>query len=245
MYMSENTFTVTLTVTDDEGETDTDTTTACIGCVAGAFVIMDDVTIPCDDGIQYGYLHATGISQQVGSGYFELTWDPNEVFVASLDNYEFDSLEYNLDNVNGELIILAWESYGNYLTGDFNIARIGFEAVGAIGCDVVIEDSELLTDDPIPDEILHASVNGYVDITCNPNGNIPGNMNGDKSLNAADVRYLALHLLSKPGYENLHGCNPDVNCVGGANAADVRYLALHIAQKPGYEVIYPSCAAFI
>ncbi len=238
-YLADGDYTVTLTVTDDEGQTDTDTTTACIGCVPPAQIIMNDVDLP-DSNVHYAYLEAKVGAFHVGSIDVDISWDPTEVTVVSVDDYDFDSLEKVLDTTNGELSIIAWMSGGSYLAGDFNIARIGFQAVGSIGCDLVIEESELLDDAVIANAIPHITTNGYANIINNGPA-LMGNMDGSGAVNVNDVRYLALHLLGESGYENIHGCNPNVNCNGGSNAADVRYLALHIAGDPNYAQLYPGC----
>jgi hypothetical protein len=217
---------------------------ASIGTCVSAEIEMGDVTLH-EDEVHHAYLNGTvDSSLRVGSCEITLSWNPAEVMATGVDDYDFDSLESTIDNVNGELTILAWTSGGNYLTDEFTIARIGFQALGTNGCDLIIDDSELLNDLPIAQPIPHFTTNGHAYV--NHDGEeLEGDMDGSGVLGVNDVRYLALHLLGETGFEDLHGCNPNVNCNGGANAADVRYLALHIAGDSAYTELYPSCTATI
>jgi hypothetical protein len=149
------------------------------------------------------------------------------------------------DDGAGTLSITAFNTVIT-LTGDFNIARIEFGAVGD-PCDIGlldIDDSELFTADTMPDSVSHTTNNGYASICpddpgCS-NGDCDGDMDGNGATNSADVRYLAKHIAGDPLYAILHA-EGDVNCVGGVNSADVRHLALFIAGDPSYTPLCPVC----
>jgi PKD repeat protein len=241
-YATGGTYTVTLRVTDDEGQTDTATTSAYVGGTGMGTIIMDDVDVGCE-GVFYAYLHATNVDEHVGSCSLALSFNENQVNIVSVDFYEFDNMFSNV--FGGNLYLLGSMNGGSYLTGDFNIARIGFEKVigGNIGCDLEIDSSELLTDDNPPTQIPHNTIDGYATITCN-NHDVLGDMNGDGSLNAGDVRYLAIFVASggnDPEYSPLYA-DGDVNSDGSVNSGDVRYLAIYVASNgndPEYSPLYP------
>jgi len=65
-----------------------------------------------------------------------------------------------------------------------------------------------------------------------------GDMNGDGTLNSADVRYLALYLCGNPMYTPLHAPG-DVNSDGVVNSGDVRYLGMYLTNDPDYSPLYP------
>lgn len=140
---------------------------------SAASVKMDDVVIDCEGGTTYAYLHAKDIAEHVGSGTIALRFDPDEISIVSVDDSEFDSLFYTI--VNDTLYLLGTMGSSSYLTGDFNITRIGFIKVGKTGCSLEILSSELLTDDPMPIPITHITINGYATIDCNIQPDIPNN----------------------------------------------------------------------
>jgi len=81
----------------------------------------------------------------------------------------------------------------------------------------------------------------FTDIFCKIvtiNIDVPGDMNGDSRLNAADIRYLAMYLNGDPSYSPLYA-DGDVNSDGRVNAADVRYLAMYLNGNPAYSPLYP------
>jgi hypothetical protein len=134
-----------------------------------------------------------------------------------------------------------------YLTGDFKIARIGFERVGTAtgGCDLEIRASALLSDDPTPVLIPHSTIDGYATITCAGGGTeVLGDINGDNRLDTGDVRWLAIYVASSgndPTYRPLYA-NGDINNDGLLNMGDVRYLAIYVASNgndPTYSPLYP------
>lgn len=65
-----------------------------------------------------------------------------------------------------------------------------------------------------------------------------GDMNGDSSINSADIRYWAMNYLGASGYETLHS-HPDTNNDGIVNAGDMRYLAMWMMGVPEYQPLYP------
>jgi len=71
-----------------------------------------------------------------------------------------------------------------------------------------------------------------------PDEDVPGDMNGDGQLNAADIHYLGMHLVDDPQFQNPQQPT-DINSDGFSNAADVAYLACHLLEVPGYETLYP------
>jgi hypothetical protein len=196
-------YTVLLVVTDNGGLTSNcDTTLTVTDGNCPAKVIMEEVCIG-PDGTNSAYLKATGVVDHVGSGDFTITYDPTVVAVTSVDGSDFESMKW-YDDV-GTLTITAW-NINIYLTGDFNIARITFAAVGIDGdsCTVAIDDSLLLTDDPSPAEVCHTWVDGTATIGSNGHD---GDMNGDGKVNSGDVRYLAIYVASDgndPEYSPLY-----------------------------------------
>ncbi len=66
-----------------------------------------------------------------------------------------------------------------------------------------------------------------------------GDVNGNGSVNALDVRDLKRHLASWEGYEAdvLNMAAADVNGNGSANALDVRDIKRHLASWEGYETL--------
>jgi len=238
-YTAAGSYTVTLRVTDNEGQTDTDTAVVTISSTPStdSWIIMDDVCIT-EGGREFAYLRATGITTSVGSCEVKLSWNPSVASIVKLDHSHFESLYYYVDSVAGTVTIVA-SNTNIPLSGDFNIARVEFQAVGDSDdhCGMNIIESTLLSDDPIPIEITHNTKNGLIYIDC-PNGGDDGDMNGDGNVNSADVRYLALHLAGNPSYAVLHS-DGDVNSDGNVNSADVRYLALYLAGNPAYSPLYP------
>jgi len=63
-------------------------------------------------------------------------------------------------------------------------------------------------------------------------------INGDGKVDLKDAIYLAKHVVSLPGYEQIHA-DGDVNCDGKLDLKDAIYLAKHVVGLPGYEKIYP------
>jgi PKD repeat protein len=238
-YTAAGTYTVTLRVTDNEGQTDTDTAVVTISSIPStdSWIIMEDVCVPLG-GTEFAYLRATGITTSVGSCEVTLSWNPAVASIVKLDHSDFESFYYYMDNVAGTVTIIS-SNTNVPLSGDFNIARIEFQAVGGSDaqCSMSIIDSMMLSDHPIPVVISHNTKNGMVYVDCS-NGDDDGDMNGDGNVNSADVRYLALHLAGNPSYAVLHS-DGDVNSDGNVNSADVRYLALYLAGNPAYTPLYP------
>ncbi|NKQ38581.1 MAG: hypothetical protein HF967_03745 [Methanosarcinales archaeon] len=65
---------------------------------------------------------------------------------------------------------------------------------------------------------------------------VRGDINGDETVNAADVTYLDWHIRRFPGF-NIIYTNGDINGDETVNAADVTYLDWHIQRFPGFDVI--------
>lgn len=241
-------YTVTLTVIDDEGvSSDPAYTMAYIGMPVGT-VTMEDVHIPCDPGTYYGNLEATGFTgYQVGSCSITLHYDSNKVVVTSVNGYDFDDMQFIIDNINGRVILPGSMFLDNWLTGDFTIARIGFQRLGTEDCPLEIDPaSYILTDDSIPDYIPFTRENGYAYVECvtPPSGGVLGDMNGNDVFDMGDVRYLAIYIASggtHPEYRPLYA-DGDVNSDGFLNMGDARYLAIYYASGgtiPEYSPLYP------
>jgi hypothetical protein len=249
-YNTPGTYMVSLRVTDNEGATDEVSVFVDITCDGDdddddddtdARIVMENA-YPCDEDTYFAYLKAENIPVDVCSVEVSLSWDPDVVSIVDVDDGEFETLVPYLDNVAGTLNILAYNTVTPAFTGDFNIARIEFGATGDTddNCPLVISESLLLTCDPVPDEVIHAAVNGMA-LICGPNGgttDCDGDMNGDTSINSADVRYLALHIAGDPAYSILYA-EGDVNSDLSINSADVRYLALFLAGDPNYDPLCP------
>jgi hypothetical protein len=242
-YSAAQTYTVTVRVTDDEGATDTDTATVHIAETPStdSWIIIEDVCIP-EDGTEYTYLKATGITEDVGSCEVTLSWDPTVASIVELDHSDFESLYYYINEADGTINIVA-SNTNVALSGDFDIARIKFQAVGALDdhCTATIQSSLILTDDPVPAEVAHDTMNGliYIGNCDDPDPPVDdGDMNGDGKVNSADVRYLALYLAGDPLYSVLHS-DGNVNSDSSVNSGDVRYLALYLAGDPAYDPLYP------
>jgi hypothetical protein len=64
-----------------------------------------------------------------------------------------------------------------------------------------------------------------------------GDVNGEGSLDFADVTYLANHVVGRLGYENMQDTLADVNGDGKVDFADVTYLANHVVGRLGYDTL--------
>jgi len=125
-----------------------------------AEVRMDNVYVP-EDGSDRGLLIIKDITN-LGSCDFTLSWDPNVVTLTDVEEGDFDSMGYYVDNATGILNVNAF-SYDS-MNGDFTVAKLTFEpASGASAedeCDLEITDSNLFTADPIESEIPHNRIDG-------------------------------------------------------------------------------------
>ena len=145
------------------------------------------------------------------------------------------------------VLILPGVMGTGYLTGDFVIARIGFERVGTVGCKLEIDTaSEILTDDPTPVSVPFTIVDGQATIDCAGGGasGVLGDMNGNEIFDMGDVRYLAIFIASSgmnTAYRPLYA-DGDVNSDGKLNMGDVRYLAIYYATdgtNEDFSPLYP------
>jgi len=240
-YSSTGDYTVTLRVTDDEGEMDTDTAPVTIygetPPPTGAKVIMDDVNIIEEGGTNYGYLRAEDVDEDIGTCEITLSWNPTVANVVNVDDSDFEAIFFNVEP--GTMNLIASSTQISH-TGDFIIGRIEFQAVGSEGdsCDLQITSCVLLTADPTPISIYPTTIDGELTIGPNGNGDQDADMNDDGSVNAADVTYLAKHLIGDPLYATLYG-NGDVNNDGSVNSGDVRYLAMFLVGDQSYDPLYP------
>ena len=244
-YHQQGTFTVTLRVKDNEDDWSQDAlTVANIGVTIGT-IQMHDVYFDCEAGIYYGYLKAYDFVELVGSVSINLTFGASQVSIESVTVY-FDS-SFSDSSVPGKLYLGGWQNPGNPKTGDFDIAEIGFEREGMVGCPLEIEpDSEVLTEDSIPSVIPYNAINGhaYIDCMSPPSGGVLGDMNGDDEFNMGDIRWLGIYVASggsNPVYRPLYA-DGDVNSDGNLNMGDVRYLAIYYVSggtNPKYSPLYP------
>ncbi|VUT27878.1 MAG: Dockerin type I repeat protein [Candidatus Syntrophoarchaeum sp. GoM_oil] len=64
---------------------------------------------------------------------------------------------------------------------------------------------------------------------------LKGDANGDGRIDMADCMYLAKHILSLSGFEQIVEAAVDVNGDGEIDMADCMYLAKHILEIVGFE----------
>jgi PKD repeat protein len=242
-YISPGTYTVTLEVYDDEGQMDSDTAQVTITSgggeppVNGEIIQMSDVSI--DEGTDYGYLTAMNVDDDICSAEITLSWDPTVVNVLNVDGSDFETIYPYIDNTAGTMNLIAVNTMIT-LTGGFTIGRIEFEVVGSYGdtTDLIIGTGLLFTCEAIPTTIYPTLDHGLLVIGDLPQPTGTGDMNGDGNVNAADVTYLAKHLVGDPLYAILHD-DGDVNNDGFVNSGDVRYLAMFLVGDPAYTPLYP------
>jgi len=131
---------------------------------SSTIISMGDVDIP-ESGSDWSFLRINDVSN-LGSCDVTLSWDPDVVTVTDVNDSDFDSMDYYVDDTSGVLYLNAF-SY-DALNGDFTIAKLTFEpASGASAgdeCDLEITDSILFTAEPMPSEILHSRENGMAQI---------------------------------------------------------------------------------
>jgi hypothetical protein len=243
-YPGEGTYTVTVRVKDNEGVTGTDEATvhANINCVG---LILDDCNVPIE-GQGSAKLWIENV-QDLGSFDAKITFDTEIVTCVDFDDAEsnLDAVTSFIDNDNGEISLNGYSMTG--LTGDVVIGHIVFQSnpTASVGDSFYAEfdESHLFDNSAAGNEIPHSTVNGEITIILDGSG--IADFSGNGETNSHDVRYLALHLLGAEGYEDPHGCNPNVNCNDGANSADVRYLAMHLNDDPLYAVLYPGCDPYL
>jgi len=98
----------------------------------------------------------------VGSCQITLEWDPMVAEISIIDDSDFSSLYYYINNTAGNVHLLC--STVNPLTGNFDICHIIFDAIGTEGstCVLDISYSEVFTDDPLPVLIPHDVVDGVL-----------------------------------------------------------------------------------
>lgn len=199
-------------------------------------ILMEDICISKGSSEGKGFLKVTDTSYNVGSVEIILSYNPSLFTISSVDNGDFEVIYWYVDESEGTLTIIGSNS-NIAVSGDFTIAELTVEGIACPIYDspLSIIDSELLTDNPQPINLLHSTDDGCV---CSCFNCIAGDMNGDCSLNSADVRYLALYLAGDPLYGTLCG-DGDVNNDGRLNSGDVRYLALYLAGNPDYSPLYP------
>jgi PKD repeat protein len=113
----------------------------------------------------------------LGSFKVSISYDTTILNVAHVDNCEVDEIFSYKDTTKGVLNITGY-NISAITSGLICIAEIVFKAVGSDGdsCDLVIEDSELLSADPTPIEIPHETDNGMATIKA---GSSDGGGGGD------------------------------------------------------------------
>jgi len=133
---------------------------------AGTTIVvnMEDVNIP-EDGSNWGLLMVNDVSN-LGSCDVTLSWDPNVVTIIDVNDSDFDSMYYYVDNTSGLLRLVAF-SY-NAMNGNFTIAKVTFEPASGVSigneCDIQITNSMLFTAEPIPSNIFHIRIDGTAQI---------------------------------------------------------------------------------
>jgi hypothetical protein len=124
-------------------------------------VIMEDVTFN-ELALESGLLKCEDVSTPVCSGEWKIAYDPMMIRINDVTGSDFASLHWYNDVQNGLLSIVAMDADG--LNGDFTIAQIGLIALGSLDdtTHLIIDDSEMLTCDPMPDEVGHVAIDGMV-----------------------------------------------------------------------------------
>lgn len=197
------------------------------------------ITSPCqpanatiDVGDTFGGTVPITVTNATNVGSVDLTVSYNSsiVTVTGVTNGDMDVM--GLPNIGtGYVKILAYQSGNPGLNGDFTLANLTFTAVGNETCDFVISVTSFQDATPCVRAMPYITGDGEY---CGYNN---GDVNGDGSVNAGDVMYLAKHILSITGYDTIIECASDVDGTEPIDSNDVLYLARYLIGITGYETL--------
>ncbi len=170
----------------------------------------------------------------IGSCDLTLSYDPLIAIVSDVDGGDFDSLQANLeDAADGVIRIGAYQISNPGLNGDVVLAEVTFMTMGEVGASTVLDLEVTTLKDVTPEcnPIPYLVEDGSFTVL------LKGDANGDGRIDMADCMYLAKHILSLSGFEQIVEAAVDVNGDGEIDMADCMYLAKHILEIVGFETL--------
>jgi len=139
-----------------------------------AFCVEDTSTITIEDislkEDEMGYaLIQVETNETLGSFTIELEWDPQVIIILDVISDDFVINHYS-NASEGTSRIVGFSMQGS--TGQVSLARLHLQATGAAGSTSLISliSCELLTPDPIPNEIVCEMYSGSITITSSSDG---------------------------------------------------------------------------
>ena len=184
-----------------------------------------------DVGVSFGGSVPITISNasNVGSVQMAVTYNSSLVNVTNVSDSSMDTLTVTYGD--GFVKILTNQMGSQGLSGDFTLANLTFDTVGEESCDFDIVMTSFQDASPCVRAMPYVTSSGVYCAYTN------GDVNGDGAVNAGDVMYLAKHIITTGGFENIVECASDVDGDGSITVNDVVYLARHLIDYPGYEIL--------
>ncbi|MCK4676567.1 MAG: putative Ig domain-containing protein [Bacteroidales bacterium] len=165
----------------------------------------------------------------LGAATVNLTVDPQVLSLISVNGSDFDSNTSYIDNDNGTVRIVAYQTGGTGVgPGIIRLANVTVQTIGNYSdtspMDLEVETFKNNTGVGIPYYVTDGTFLIVSD----------GDFSGDGTTDSWDITYLARSITGIPGYEPLS--SGDVSGDGVVDAWDCTYLARAIAGVPGYDV---------
>jgi hypothetical protein len=130
---------------------------------AGCRVVVDEYEVEVADTIPIPIRVEDGVD--VGSLDLDITFDPTLLSVKSAQDSAFDCTVINLeDSGSGVVEVVAYQGVNPGLNGDFTVAEIAFEALGAGESTLDLEIITLTDSTPQVNHLDHSISNGTVTI---------------------------------------------------------------------------------